>query len=134
MPTRKLMTFISDSSDQTWHGYIYGTLLFLVTSGQIVSLNYYFNRMQIFGMRVRTQLTAAVYRKALNLSNSSRSKFTTGEIVNLMAVDAQRFVEISTFINLIWSAPFQIVVALFFLWLELGKWLTTYYLYTLTSG
>ena len=105
------MTFVSDKADLTWHGYIYAFLLFAVTTGQIVSLNYYFNRMQIFGMRVRTQLTAAVYRKALTLSNSSRAKFTTGEIVNLMAVDAQRFVEISTFINLIWSAPFQIVVS-----------------------
>lgn len=37
-----------------------------------------------------------------------------------MAIDAQRFVEISTFINLVWSAPFQIVVALIFLYLELG--------------
>lgn len=43
-----------------------------------------------------------------------------------MAIDAQRFVEISTFINLIWSAPFQIVVALFFLYLELGNTLVLY--------
>ncbi len=38
------MTFVSDPNDPTWHGYIYAVGLFLVTSGQIVSLNYYFNR------------------------------------------------------------------------------------------
>ena len=41
------MTFTSDKSDQGWHGYIYAVALFLVTAGQIVSLNYYFNRVQV---------------------------------------------------------------------------------------
>lgn len=49
-----------------------------------------------------------------------------------MAIDAQRFVEISTFINLVWSAPFQIVVALIFLYLELGTDHTA--LYDLSSN
>ena len=77
--------------------------------------------MLIFGIKVRTQLTASIYRKALKLSNASRSKFTVGQIVNLMAVDAQVFLELSTYINMIWSAPLQIVVALTLLWFELGK-------------
>lgn len=115
-----LMSFVK-SDEQSWHGYIYALCLFMVTSGQIFSLNYYFNRMLIFGIKVRTQLTASIYRKALKLSNASRSKFTVGQIVNLMAVDAQVFLELSTYINMIWSAPLQIVVALTLLWFELGK-------------
>lgn len=43
-----------------------------------------------------------------------------GEIVNLMAVDAQRFMELTTYLNMIWSAPLQIGLALYFLWQQLG--------------
>lgn len=114
------MTFVNDSSDQTWHGYIYVAGMFLCTSGQIFALNYYFNRMANFGMRVRTQLTAAIYRKALNLSSGARANFTTGEIVNLMSVDSQRFIFLTMFINILWSGPFQIIVGLYFLYTELG--------------
>lgn len=117
---RQLINFMNDDQQPLWHGYFFALLLFLVTSGQIFALNYYFNRMMLFGLRVRTQLIAAIYRKSLQLSNSSRSKFTTGQIVNLMAVDAQRSIDISGFINLLWSAPLQIIVALVLLWRELG--------------
>ena len=44
-----------------------------------------------------------------------------GEIVNLMSVDAQRFVDLMAYLNMLWSAPLQIVLALFFLWQILGK-------------
>lgn len=44
-----------------------------------------------------------------------------GEIVNLMSVDAQRFMELITYINMVWSAPLQVVLALYFLWQVSGK-------------
>jgi ATP-binding cassette subfamily C (CFTR/MRP) protein 1 len=37
-----------------------------------------------------------------------------------MSVDAQRFVDLMTHLHMIWSAPFQIIVCLFFLWQILG--------------
>lgn len=37
-----------------------------------------------------------------------------------MAVDAQRFMDLTTYINMIWSAPLQIALAIFFLWDLLG--------------
>ena len=43
-----------------------------------------------------------------------------GEIVNLMSVDAERFMELTTYIKLLWSAPLQIALALYFLWDLLG--------------
>ena len=42
------------------------------------------------------------------LSNGARKGSTLGEITNLMAVDAQKFVEISSQLNLVWSAPLQV--------------------------
>ena len=58
--------------------------------------------------------------QALRLSNAARRTSTVGEIVNLMSVDAQRFIELSSYLNMIWSAPFQMCVSLYFLWMTLG--------------
>lgn len=37
-----------------------------------------------------------------------------------MSVDAQRFMDVTNYIHLIWSAPFQILVALLLLYLSMG--------------
>ena len=58
--------------------------------------------------------------QALCLNNKSRREKTVGEIVNLMSVDAQRFMDLMTYFHLIWSAPLQIVLALLFLYFTMG--------------
>lgn len=59
-------------------------------------------------------------RKSLVLSNSARKTTTTGEVINLMSNDAQKFMELMVFVNMIWSAPLQIALAVYFLWQILG--------------
>ncbi|XP_068990929.1 multidrug resistance-associated protein 1 isoform X6 [Neodiprion pinetum] len=103
-----------------WKGYFYAVLLFLTATIQTLVLSQYFNRMFLVGLRIRTALIAAIYRKALRMSNAARKESTVGEIVNLMSVDAQRFMDLTAYINMIWSAPLQIVLALYFLWDTLG--------------
>lgn len=63
---------------------------------------------------------SAIYRKSLIVSNATRKESTIGEITNLMSIDADRFTELMLYINLIWSAPIQISLALYFLWSLLG--------------
>lgn len=58
--------------------------------------------------------------QTLVMSNSAKKTSTVGEIVNLMSVDAQRFMDLMTYFHTIWSGPFQICVSLFFLWQILG--------------
>ena len=41
-------------------------------------------------------------------------------MVTLMAADAQRFNDVIDFIHLLWSCPLQILLAVVFLWAELG--------------
>ncbi|ROT73105.1 putative multidrug resistance-associated protein 1 isoform X4 [Penaeus vannamei] len=65
-------------------------------------------------------LNEVIYRKALRISSSARKESTVGEIVNLMSVDAQRFMDLTSYINMLWSAPLQIALALYFLWDLLG--------------
>ncbi|XP_043579583.1 multidrug resistance-associated protein 1 isoform X3 [Bombus pyrosoma] len=116
---RLLIDFI-EKPGPLWKGYFYAVLLLLTATFQTLVLSQYFHRMLLVGLRVRTALIAAIYRKALRISNSARKESTVGEIVNLMSVDAQRFMDLTAYINMIWSAPMQIVLALYFLWEILG--------------
>uniref|UniRef100_A0A336MEP5 ABC-type glutathione-S-conjugate transporter n=1 Tax=Culicoides sonorensis TaxID=179676 RepID=A0A336MEP5_CULSO len=108
------------SDEPLWKGMIYAVSLFLVAAVQTLILGQYFNRMTFVGLRIRTALIAAIYRKSLLISNVARKESTVGEIVNLMAVDAQRFMDLTMYINTLWSAPLQIGLALYFLWMILG--------------
>lgn len=63
-------------------------------------------------MRIKGGLAAAIYRKALKLSNEGRSAKTTGDIVNYMAVDAQRLQDLTQFLQQAWSSPFQIIICM----------------------
>uniref|UniRef100_A0A8C2ARV4 Multidrug resistance-associated protein 1 n=1 Tax=Cyprinus carpio TaxID=7962 RepID=A0A8C2ARV4_CYPCA len=117
---RLLIQFVNDSSAPSWHGYFYTTLLLVCTCVQTLILQKYFHVCFVTGMRLRTAIVGAVYRKALVITNAARRTSTVGEIVNLMSVDAQRFMDLITYINMIWSAPLQVILALYFLWQNLG--------------
>ncbi|RXN06628.1 canalicular multispecific organic anion transporter 1-like protein [Labeo rohita] len=111
---------VMDKSSYAWTGYLYAVLLLVVAFFQSVVLQQYFQQCFSLGMKVRTALMAAVYKKALVVSNDSRKESTAGEIVNLMSADAQRFNDVTNFIHLLWSCPLQIVLSIAFLWIELG--------------
>ncbi|XP_061182252.1 multidrug resistance-associated protein 1-like isoform X3 [Saccostrea echinata] len=115
-----LIKFIEDKSEYFWRGILYAVLMFVMAMIQSFVLHQYFHGCQLLGMRIRTSVTCLVYRKMLRLSNASKRSSTVGEIVNLMSVDAQRFMDLMTYIHTIWSGPFQIIVALYFLYMELG--------------
>ncbi|XP_058792373.1 multidrug resistance-associated protein 1 isoform X4 [Phymastichus coffea] len=112
----KLLIQFVKNDEPIWKGFFYAVLLFLTAVIQTLVLSQYFHRMFLVGLRMRTALIAAIYRKALRMSNSARKESTVGEIVNLMSVDAQRFMDVTAYINMIWSAPLQILLALYFLW------------------
>lgn len=85
-----------DAHPPMWRGILYAVLLFVVASMQTLFLSQYFQRMIFVGLRIRTALVGTIYKKALGLSNTARKSKTVGEIVNLMAVDAQRFMDLTT--------------------------------------
>ncbi|GMT07512.1 hypothetical protein PENTCL1PPCAC_29686 [Pristionchus entomophagus] len=115
-----LISFIQDENQPMYVGTTIAMMMFLVAAFQSMILHQYFHNMFRVGMNIRTVLTNAVYRKAMNLSNTARKNRSTGEIVNLMATDVQRLQDITTFIMLFWSAPLQVTLSIYFLWRLLG--------------
>ena len=86
--------------------------MFAVSVSQTICLHQYFLRAFETGMRIRSSLTAMIYRKSLKLSNEGRAAKSTGDIVNYMAVDAQRLQDLTQYGQQLWSAPFQITLCM----------------------
>ncbi len=70
--------------------------------------------------QVRSSLISAILRKTLKLSNAARQKFTTGEITNYVSVDTQRLLDNVSYLGVLWGAPYQVILAMLFLYQELG--------------
>ncbi|KAK9764159.1 hypothetical protein K7432_008560, partial [Basidiobolus ranarum] len=120
----KLMGFVgsqaSDNPEPSYRGFLIAGAMFLTAIAQTIFLHQYFQRTTVTGMKLRCALVTAIYRKALVLSNSARQKYTVGEIVNHMTVDAQRVQDLCLYANIAWSGPFQIGLSLYFLYQTLG--------------
>lgn len=114
-----MIVFVREGGE-TWKGYMYAFLLFFTAITQTSIQSQYLKRAFTMGMRIRSVLITLIYKKAITISNKARRERTVGEIVNLMAVDAQKFMELANHINQLWSAPLQISLAMYFLWQEMG--------------
>jgi hypothetical protein len=71
-------------------------------------------------MNLRSAVITSVYSKALAISAAAISRKTTGEVTNLMSVDSTRLQELTPYLHAIWYSFFQIVVAMYFLWKQMG--------------
>uniref|UniRef100_A0A4X2M797 ATP binding cassette subfamily C member 3 n=1 Tax=Vombatus ursinus TaxID=29139 RepID=A0A4X2M797_VOMUR len=115
-----LIQFVSNRSAPAWWGFLVAGLMFGCSIIQTLILHQHFQYVFVTGIRLRAGITGVIYRKALVITNSAKRSSTLGEIVNLMSVDAQRFTDLVNFLNMLWSAPMQIILAIYFLWQNLG--------------
>lgn len=98
-------------------GLFYTALLFFSSLVQSFVLQHYFNRMIIVNSRIRTSVVGLIYQKTLRLSSSAQK---SAEVANLVSVDAQTLADLNIYLNNVWSAPLQIIIALAILWSYLG--------------
>ena len=114
-----LITFV-ESDDPDWKGYFYTVLICLVTLTNTLLNSQCFYKQYVVGLRVKTALISAIYRKSVKLSANGRSGMTVGETTNLMSIDTQKFMDLMLYLNFIWASPLQIALAVYFLWGILG--------------
>ncbi|KAG5922873.1 hypothetical protein E4U42_005186 [Claviceps africana] len=94
--------------------------MFACSVFQTTMVHQYFQKSYETGMRIKGGLGSTIYRKSLRLSNEGRTSKTTGDIVNYMAVDAQRLQDLTQFLHQAWSSPFQIIICMVSLYNLLG--------------
>eukprot|EP00753_Platysulcus_tardus_P003847 PLAT12496.16.p1 GENE.PLAT12496.16~~PLAT12496.16.p1 ORF type:complete len:1587 (+),score=934.98 PLAT12496.16:2689-7449(+) len=117
---KRLIRFLGDDGAD-WHvGLVLTGIMLGSAVIQSVVLHQYFHRVFRTGMRVRTAIVATIYAKALRLSRAAKEEQQTGQLVNLMSVDAARLQSLMTYLQSVWSSPLQIALALFFLFQEIG--------------
>ncbi|XP_020848542.2 multidrug resistance-associated protein 1-like isoform X1 [Phascolarctos cinereus] len=117
---KQMILFCENRHDVVWNGYGYAVALFVVVILQTLVLQLYQRFNMLNSAKIKTAVIGLLYKKALNLSNSSRKKFSTGEIINLFSEDAQQLMDLTVNLNILWSAPLQILMAILLLWQELG--------------
>nr|XP_002716699.2 multidrug resistance-associated protein 1 isoform X1 [Oryctolagus cuniculus] len=117
---KQMIIFCEHTSDFGWSGYGYAVALFAVVFLQTLVLQQYQRFNMLTSAKIKTAVIGLIYKKALLLSNVSRKQNSTGEIINLMSADAQQLMDLTANLNLLWSAPFQILMAISLLWQELG--------------
>ncbi|CAI4226039.1 unnamed protein product [Auanema sp. JU1783] len=115
-----LIAFTEDESAPWYLGLFYAILLFVCAELRSLFINSYNYRNTRVGNQVQSVLTTAVYEKTLLLSNASRRMKTHGEIVNLMAIDVERFRMITPQLQQFWSSPMQIVICMVLLYQTIG--------------
>uniref|UniRef100_A0A8H8CHK1 Metal resistance protein YCF1 n=1 Tax=Psilocybe cubensis TaxID=181762 RepID=A0A8H8CHK1_PSICU len=111
--------FHPEQRPSKWEGFALAAVMFVASVVQTISLNQYFQRTFETGMRVRAGLVTAIYTKALVLSNDERTR-ASGDIVNLMSVDATRLQDLCTYGLIAISGPLQITLAFVSLYNLLG--------------
>ena len=95
-------------------------LLFCAACTKTLLENHYFITCVRCGIRARAACVDVVYAKSLRLSAAARAEASTGQIVNLMQIDAQKFYDSSWGLHLVWAALLQIVGCVVLLFQLLG--------------
>uniref|UniRef100_A0A8C4X1U4 Cystic fibrosis transmembrane conductance regulator n=1 Tax=Eptatretus burgeri TaxID=7764 RepID=A0A8C4X1U4_EPTBU len=80
----------------------------------------YFFQSQRIGMRIRVALCHLIYSKALRLSSTAMKYTTTGQVVNLLSNDVNRFDQVTIFMHYLWIGPLQAAAVVGLLWQEVG--------------
>ncbi|XP_029460595.1 multidrug resistance-associated protein 4 [Rhinatrema bivittatum] len=113
---------IYDPSDSValTYAYVNAAALSLCTLTLAILHHLYFYHVTRAGMKLRVAMCHMIYKKALRLSNSAMGKTTTGQIVNLLSNDVNKFDQVTIFLHFIWAGPLQAVAVTVLLWIEIG--------------
>ncbi|KAM4699820.1 ATP-binding cassette sub-family C member 4 [Discoglossus pictus] len=102
------------------NAYINAAALSICTLIFAVLHHIYFYHVLRAGMKLRVAMCHMIYKKALRLSNTAMGKTTTGQIVNLLSNDVNKFDQVTIFLHFLWAGPLQAVAVTVLLWMEIG--------------
>ncbi|XP_041822005.1 ATP-binding cassette sub-family C member 4-like isoform X1 [Chelmon rostratus] len=100
--------------------YCYAAAMSLSTFALTILQHLYYYHVLRTGMKMRVAICHMMYKKALVLSCESMGRTTTGQIVNILSNDVNRFDEITANLHYLWLGPLQAIVIIILLWYEIG--------------
>ncbi|KAJ4794702.1 ABC subfamily C transporter [Rhynchospora pubera] len=112
--------YLNGTKQSPKQGYFLVLAFIVAKVFECLSMRHWFFRLQQAGIHVRASLVGTIYQKGLTLSSRSRQSRTSGEMINIMSVDADRVSLFSWYMHDIWLVPIQIALALIILYSCLG--------------
>uniref|UniRef100_A0A4W4EM85 Cystic fibrosis transmembrane conductance regulator n=1 Tax=Electrophorus electricus TaxID=8005 RepID=A0A4W4EM85_ELEEL len=103
-----------------YEAYGYAAGVSISSLGLALLHHLYFYHVQRAGMKIRIAMCHMIYKKALSLSSVAMVHTTTGQIVNLLSNDVNRFDEVTIFLHFLWVGPLQAAAVIGLLWQEIG--------------
>lgn len=92
-----MIKFISDPEEKKWHGIL--LVIAFVSTSVLNNISSSFYTVKVFRVAVnlKSAMMNLVYCKAMRISNKARNKMSSGQIINLMSVDADKFSDFAPF-------------------------------------
>jgi ABC-type multidrug transport system fused ATPase/permease subunit len=115
-----LIEFLRDPTEPLGVGLALTAAVTVAQLGMSLCLRHYFFMCYRVGIKVRTAVLMAIYKKALKIDSTYYKKHPVGQVTNLMSVDVERLQGVIPFLHAIWYSFLQIVLAMYFLWQQLG--------------
>ncbi|KAI0502262.1 hypothetical protein KFK09_017209 [Dendrobium nobile] len=112
--------YLNGNQTFEYEGYVLVVAFIVAKFFECLSQRHWFFQLQHVGVRVRAFLISIIYQKGLTLSSRARQGRTTGEIINIMSVDAERISLFSWYMHDLWMVPIQVTLALLILYSSLG--------------
>uniref|UniRef100_A0A672S2D5 Cystic fibrosis transmembrane conductance regulator n=1 Tax=Sinocyclocheilus grahami TaxID=75366 RepID=A0A672S2D5_SINGR len=109
-----------DNMAALYEAYGYAAGISLSALGLALLHHLYFYHVLRAGMKIRIAMCHMIYRKALCLSATAMGQTTTGQIVNLLSNDVNKFDEVTIFLHYLWVGPLQAAAVIGLLWQEIG--------------
>lgn len=115
-----IIRFVLVKEQETWKGYFYGFTIFLAGKTGMTLLRHCDFHYVVMGLQLKGILVHAVYTKTLRAASACLTKYSVGEIINLMTVDADKVYQTSLFITAGAAAFFMTIQSTIWLWLFMG--------------
>ncbi|XP_023940125.2 ATP-binding cassette sub-family C member 4 [Bicyclus anynana] len=116
--------FAGEKTRETYrNAHIYNFTLNFLSILTAMMLNHTNLTQSCVGMRVRIASCSVIYRKILKLNRIGMSKTETGQVINLMSNDVNRFDTAALYLNSIWVMPIVVPIVSYLVWQHIG-WAT----------
>ncbi|CAK8565711.1 unnamed protein product [Lathyrus sativus] len=115
-----LVQYLNDENKVKNEGYTLATAFVAAKLVECLSQRHSMFKYQQVGVRMQSMLVSMIYTKGLTLSCQSKEGHSSGEIINLMTVDAKRIGEFCGYMHDPWMAVLQVSLALFILQRNVG--------------
>lgn len=112
--------FSEHGNGHSYNAQIYAVLLIACILASVLLTHPYMMGMMHLAMKMRVAVSSAIYRKALRLSRTSLGGTTTGQVVNLLSNDLNRFDRCLIHFHFLWLGPLELLIASYFLYEQIG--------------